>query len=210
MADPAVIAAERVFDGERFTPTAPWRSTTVGSSISSTPPATRTRSGCRRGAVLAPGFIDAQVNGGGGVLLNDEPTVDGIGRIAAAHRRFGTTALLPTLISDRRDVMRRAIRAVGDAIEAGVPGVVGIHLEGPFLNPERKGVHPAGPPRPGRGGRRRARLGPRLPRRHAGDARPRARPARLRRRSRPPRRRRLRRAHGRQGGRPPSPPSTRA
>ena len=85
--------------------------------------------------MLAPGFIDAQVNGGGGVLLNDEPTVDGIGRIAAAHRRFGTTALLPTLISDRRDVMRRAIRAVGDAIEAGVPGVLGIHLEGPFLHP---------------------------------------------------------------------------
>jgi N-acetylglucosamine-6-phosphate deacetylase len=142
MADPAVIAAERVFDGELFHA---GRAVAVADGrIVDLIDAARHPNAVRlpRGAVLAPGFIDAQVNGGGGVLLNDEPTVDGIGRIAAAHRRFGTTALLPTLISDRRDVMRRAIRAVGDAIEAGVPGVVGIHLEGPFLNPERKGVHP--------------------------------------------------------------------
>lgn len=92
---------------------------------------------------LAPGYIDTQVNGGGGVLFNDEPTVEGIAAIAAAHRRFGTTGLLPTLISDDLEVIRRAIAAVDAAIEAGVPGVLGIHIEGPFLNLDRKGIHSA-------------------------------------------------------------------
>ena len=92
---------------------------------------------------LLPGFIDLQVNGGGGVLFNDEPTVEGIAAIGQAHRRFGTTGYLPTLISDDLDVVEQAIRAVDAAIERGVPGVLGIHLEGPFLNPERKGIHDA-------------------------------------------------------------------
>jgi N-acetylglucosamine-6-phosphate deacetylase len=88
-----------------------------------------------------PGFIDLQVNGGGGVLFNDQPTVAGIAAIAEAHRRFGTTGLLPTLISDELGAIARAIAAVDAAIEAGVPGVIGIHIEGPFLNPARKGIH---------------------------------------------------------------------
>lgn len=92
---------------------------------------------------LLPGFIDLQVNGGGGVLLNDQPTVEGVAAVAAAHRRFGTTGLLPTLISDDLDVVARAIAAVGEAIAQGVPGVLGIHLEGPFLNAEKKGIHDA-------------------------------------------------------------------
>lgn len=96
------------------------------------------------GNYLLPGFIDCQVNGGGGVLLNDTPTVDGIRAIATAHRQFGTTSLLPTLISDDREVMREAIGAVSAAVQEGVPGVLGIHVEGPFLAPERKGVHDAG------------------------------------------------------------------
>ncbi len=96
-----------------------------------------------RGAVLAPGFIDCQVNGGGGVLFNDAPTVDTIERIAKAHRRFGTTGLLPTLISDDADVMRRAVGAVADAIARGVAGILGIHLEGPFLAAQKKGIHDA-------------------------------------------------------------------
>lgn len=95
------------------------------------------------GHMLAPGFIDCQVNGGGGVLFNDAPTVDTLQRIAAAHRRFGTTGMLPTLISDDARVMRAAMAAVSAAIAQGVPGILGIHLEGPFLSPQRKGIHDA-------------------------------------------------------------------
>ena len=90
------------------------------------------------GLWLAPGFIDIQVNGGGDVLFNDEPTVAGIRAIAAAHRRFGTTSFLPTLISDTAEKMEDALDAVQASDE---PGVLGIHLEGPFLSPEKPGVH---------------------------------------------------------------------
>jgi len=92
---------------------------------------------------LLPGFIDAQVNGGGGVLFNNTPDVDSLRTLAAAHRRFGTTGLLPTLISDDVQVMRRAIDATRAAIAQGVPGVLGIHLEGPYIAPARKGTHDA-------------------------------------------------------------------
>jgi N-acetylglucosamine-6-phosphate deacetylase len=93
------------------------------------------------GQLLLPGFIDTQVNGGGGVLFNDEPSVDAIRAIGAAHRTFGTTGFLPTLISDDLHVVAQAVAAVQAAIEARVPGVLGIHIEGPFLNEERRGVH---------------------------------------------------------------------
>jgi N-acetylglucosamine-6-phosphate deacetylase len=92
-------------------------------------------------ALLLPGFIDLQVNGGGGVLFNDEPTVAGIRAIGDAHRRHGTTGFLPTLISDDLSVLAQAIAAVQEAIASGVPGVMGIHIEGPFLSQLRKGVH---------------------------------------------------------------------
>ncbi len=93
------------------------------------------------GDLLLPGFIDTQVNGGGGALFNDDPSIDTIATIAAAHRRFGTTALLPTLISDERTTIARAIAAVDAAIETGVPGIAGVHIEGPFLAMARRGIH---------------------------------------------------------------------
>ncbi len=93
------------------------------------------------GAMLLPGFIDTQVNGGGGALFNAAPTLETIRTIGAAHRRFGTTGFLPTLISDDVAVMRAALHAVEQALIEGVPGVLGIHLEGPYLAPGRKGVH---------------------------------------------------------------------
>jgi N-acetylglucosamine-6-phosphate deacetylase len=93
------------------------------------------------GALLLPGFIDSQVNGGGGVLFNDAPSVEAIRAIGRAHRRFGTTGFLPTLISDDLGVVGHAIAAARGALECAVPGALGIHIEGPFLSPERKGVH---------------------------------------------------------------------
>jgi N-acetylglucosamine-6-phosphate deacetylase len=94
-----------------------------------------------KGDVLAAGFIDIQVNGGGGVLFNDDPSVATIAKIGAVHATFGTTGFFPTLISDSFDKIKAAIAAVDDAIVGKVPGVLGIHLEGPFLNAARKGVH---------------------------------------------------------------------
>ena len=95
------------------------------------------------GAFLLPGFIDCQVNGGGGVLFNDDPSVEAIRAVGAAHRRFGTTGFLPTLISEDDEVIARAIASVRAAIRAKAPGVLGIHIEGPFINALRKGTHDA-------------------------------------------------------------------
>ncbi|HXV39929.1 MAG TPA: N-acetylglucosamine-6-phosphate deacetylase [Steroidobacteraceae bacterium] len=93
------------------------------------------------GDFLLPGFVDTQVNGGGGVLFSDDPSVEAVREIGSAHRRFGTTGFLPTLISADLEVVAQAIASVRQAIDAGVPGVLGIHIEGPFLNVARKGVH---------------------------------------------------------------------
>ncbi|HHW4683520.1 MAG TPA: N-acetylglucosamine-6-phosphate deacetylase [Xylella sp.] len=94
-----------------------------------------------RAGMLLPGFIDIQVNGGGGVLFNNARDVQGLATIACAHRRYGTTGLLPTFISDTVEVMAEAIAATRAAIAQGVPGILGIHLEGPYLNPVCKGTH---------------------------------------------------------------------
>jgi N-acetylglucosamine-6-phosphate deacetylase len=92
------------------------------------------------GTWIAPGFIDLQVNGGADVLFNDRPTPDGIAAIAAAHRRFGTTALLPTLISDTAAKMKAALEAAEASYDMQ-PSVLGVHLEGPFISSCKAGIH---------------------------------------------------------------------
>ena len=95
------------------------------------------------GGLLAPGFIDVHVNGAAGELLNHQPSAQALQTIAQAHREYGTTAFLPTLMTDTWEQMINAVAAVVAAAELGVPGILGIHLEGPYLNVERKGVHSA-------------------------------------------------------------------
>ncbi len=90
---------------------------------------------------IAPGFVDLQVNGGGGVLLNNTPTLAGIRTICATHAQFGTTSLLPTLITDKAEVRDLTIGAAIQAINENVPGFAGLHLEGPHLSLARKGAH---------------------------------------------------------------------
>ena len=101
-----------------------------------------------QGRTLVPGFIDTQVNGGGDRLFNDDPSVETIAAIGAAHLRVGTTGFLPTLISDDAAKIASAMDAVRSAIAEGVPGVLGVHVEGPFLNVEKKGIHDASKLRP--------------------------------------------------------------
>src|SRR5688572_29975222 len=136
------VLADRIFDGRGWHPEAAvlirdGRIVGLGSWGEVPPDWPQTR--LPAGAFLAPGFIDLQVNGGGGVLLNDQPTADGMRAIARAHRRYGTTACLPTLITDTREQMRSAIEAARST--CGRDGILGLHLEGPFISPRRPGVH---------------------------------------------------------------------
>jgi N-acetylglucosamine-6-phosphate deacetylase len=142
---PFALVNGRVLQGDSFT--TGMAVVVEGGRIEAIIPESATKGARRidlRGGILLPGFIDVQVNGGGGALFNASRDVDTIRRIGAAHRRFGTTGFLPTLISDDLKVVDEAMRAADAAIEAGVPGVLGIHVEGPFLSVARKGVHDAG------------------------------------------------------------------
>lgn len=97
------------------------------------------------GRIICPGFVDLQVNGGGGALLTEEPTADAIERITRAHVRFGTTAMLPTVVTAEESRMAEALTAVAEAVRRQPAGarVLGAHIEGPFINPERRGAHDA-------------------------------------------------------------------
>lgn len=100
------------------------------------------------GDILSPGYVDLQVNGGGGVMFNDDPSVETLRRIAGAHRQLGATSILPTLITDTPEKTRAAIAAATQAIKQGVHGIAGLHLEGPHLSVRRKGAHDAALIRP--------------------------------------------------------------
>ena len=144
------LCGARIFTGEQFLD---GHAVLVdGARVQDLRPAAGVPAGCPRhdlpGGTLAPGFIDAQVNGGGGVLFNEVRTAEGVAAIATAHARHGTTGLLPTFITDRGDRRAEAVAAVRNAVAARVPGVLGIHLEGPFLAPARKGAHDPGLIRP--------------------------------------------------------------
>jgi N-acetylglucosamine-6-phosphate deacetylase len=138
------LVGARIFDGERFLDD--HAVVVEGARIAGVAPyAERPRDSGEvdlGGGLLAPGFIDVQVNGGGGALMNDGPSADVVARIAVSHRRYGTVGLMPTLVTDTPEKMRTAIAAVRDA-RRRFPSVLGIHLEGPFLDPARKGAHDA-------------------------------------------------------------------
>jgi N-acetylglucosamine-6-phosphate deacetylase len=137
------IAADIVFDGatsHRDSAVIVEGSTIAAVAPRADLPASIEIDAAPRGAWLAPGFIDVQVNGGGDVLFNDDPTPEAIARIVAAHRKFGATSILPTLITDTDETMAAALKAVEIMLERE-PGVLGLHLEGPFLSPHKPGVH---------------------------------------------------------------------
>ena len=139
---PAAISADRIFDGHR------WHDNALivieGGIVQRIAPGDQTPDDCPidimpPGTLLAPGFIDLQVNGGGGILLNDDPTPDAMRAIARAHRRYGTTSCLPTLITDTRAKAMAAI--AGAKLIDDADGILGLHLEGPFISPSRPGIH---------------------------------------------------------------------
>ena len=94
-----------------------------------------------KGATIAPGFIDTQVNGGGGVLLNDTPTRDAVKKVADAHRRFGVTSIMPTIFTETEDKISALWSAVQSHVSAKDYSVIGAHFEGPVINPKKAGVH---------------------------------------------------------------------
>jgi len=137
------LAGARIFDGEAFHDDA--AVVVSDRRIEAIVPRDAIRPDIRvldlGGGIVAPGFIDVQVNGGGGALLNSNPSVEVVRVIAESHRKYGTTGLLPTVITDRPDVMEAAITSVRAARKSGLASVLGIHVEGPFLDPARKGAH---------------------------------------------------------------------
>lgn len=138
-----VVTGGRIFDGRRFLDShvllvAAGKIVALLPEGASLPPLPRLDA---KGALIAAGFIDLQVNGGGGVLFNNQPTVDGIATICASHARFGTTALMVTLITDTVELRTAALSAGRAARENRIPGFLGLHLEGPHLSVARKGTH---------------------------------------------------------------------
>lgn len=132
--------AQQLFDGEQF-----HREIAVtvdgGKIVALVAASDAVVDAVRLPGLLAPGLIDVQVNGGGGALFNNDPTINALGKMSSAHARYGTTGFMPTLITDEIEVMQKAADAVSAAIREGVPGVIGVHFEGPHLSKPKKGTH---------------------------------------------------------------------
>ncbi|WP_108462344.1 N-acetylglucosamine-6-phosphate deacetylase [Devosia naphthalenivorans] len=143
MSDLLAITGARIFDGYDWHDDAALlvEFGHVAAVVPSSAIPARSETALLSGGMVVPGFIDLQVNGGGGVLFNNDPTVESIRTICAAHWQFGTTALLPTLITDTVEVNLAAMQAGHEAVQQGVPGFLGLHLEGPHLSVARKGTH---------------------------------------------------------------------
>lgn len=143
MSERYILTADRIFDGETMHRDAGL--VVEAGRIAAIGQRGTLPKGIRRhdlgASLVAPGYVDLQVNGGGGVLFNNEPSVSGIDTICRAHARYGTTALMITLITDRPDIGRKAMDAGRQAQELKLPGYIGLHLEGPYLSVGRKGTH---------------------------------------------------------------------
>jgi N-acetylglucosamine-6-phosphate deacetylase len=132
------LHATRLFDGENFLDD---QVITITDGIISAIDQNISEHDIVAAGLVVPGYIDLQINGGGGALFNDSPSVENLKIIMAAHAQFGTTAMMPTLITDKVEVMEQAADAIAEALVQKVPGIVGVHFEGPHLSIEKKGTH---------------------------------------------------------------------
>ncbi|WED24938.1 N-acetylglucosamine-6-phosphate deacetylase [Vibrio sp. JC009] len=137
------IIADRIFDGEKFHRNSAlvWNANEIRGICSVSDLGNDITIHHYPNCMVTPGFIDLQVNGGGGIMFNQNTDVDSVSKICAAHRRHGTAYLLPTLVSDTKQKMIEALYTIDSAISGGCTGVLGIHLEGPWFNPEKRGAH---------------------------------------------------------------------
>jgi N-acetylglucosamine-6-phosphate deacetylase len=132
--------AERLFDGQKFLID---QVVTITDGVISAIDQNLNNVDIKATGLVVPGYIDLQVNGGGGVLFNDSPSLNKLKTIMEAHAQFGTTAMMPTLITDKIEVMMEAADAMSEAIANKTPGIIGIHFEGPHLSLTKKGTHSA-------------------------------------------------------------------
>lgn len=138
----SVVIARALFDGRCHQPQPNMAIYVAQGRIKEVRPAQDTDKPAVIADIICPGFVDMQINGANDVQFNDTPTADGVAAIMAGARQGGTTHILPTFITAPDTSYQLAIQAVTQARAAGTPGILGVHLEGPFLSPQRPGIHP--------------------------------------------------------------------
>ncbi|MFT2089385.1 N-acetylglucosamine-6-phosphate deacetylase [Paraglaciecola sp. 2405UD69-4] len=139
------FSAKQVFDGSQFHSDYHFK---VENGLVTAVSTSATSCDVYLDGLVTPGFVDTQVNGGGGVLFNQAPSLSSLEKIFIAHRQFGTTTMLPTLITDNLNVMRQASDAIAQAIAENMQGIAGVHFEGPHLSVAKRGIHPSNQVRP--------------------------------------------------------------